>query len=260
VGYWQAKEFGVRLVAKQNNRASKKTASKDIAPRVSGKSIDRKTTVDLVADELRKRIIAGELVEGEPLLQEHLASDLGVSRIPIREALRQLEAEGLVTISSHRGGIVSELSLAEIKELFEARACLETWLLSVAVPEMTSADLHAAETMAKKMLTGEVAHWGDLNWKFHEALYMPARRPQTMLMVKRLHHNIDRYLRLQITLTSGWQKAQEEHLNIVDLCRAKDARRAAAALDTHIMAAANELIEKISEWRAKRTAGKRRDT
>lgn len=211
--------------------------------------IKRQTTVDLVSDELRRRIISGELAEGEQLLQEHLGRDLGVSRIPIREALRQLEAEGLVTISSHRGGVVSALSLEEIRELFALRACLETWLLSLAIPTMTDSDLVKAEVFANEMLTGEVANWGELNWRFHETLYAPAKCSQTMAMLHRIHKNIDRYLRMQITLTSGWQKAQEEHRNIVNLCRARDVRRAVAALDAHIMDASTDLIRVISERR-----------
>jgi DNA-binding GntR family transcriptional regulator len=218
----------------------------------SGQTIRRRTTVELVVDELRRRIMSGELAEGEQLLQEHLAKDLGVSRIPVREALRQLEAEGLVTISSHRGGVVSELSLPEIKELFELRACLETWLLTLALPAMTEADLDRAEAAANEMLVGEVVHWGELNWKFHEALCAPARREQTMTLLRRIHHNIDRYLRMQITLTSGWQKAQEDHRAIVNFCRAKDIRRAVAALDTHIMDAAGELVALISKLREAR--------
>jgi DNA-binding GntR family transcriptional regulator len=241
-------------MGKTTSKASKLVPTK-AAPATSRKNLKRQTTVELVADELRKRIISGELTEGEQLLQEHLASDLGVSRIPVREALRQLEAEGLVTLSSHRGGVVSKLSLDEIKELFETRSCLETWLLSLAIPLMTAADFDAVEAVVKQMLPGEITHWGELNWRFHEALYAPARRELTMLMLRRIHHNVDRYLRLQITLTSGWQKAHLEHRSIVDFCRAKDIRRATAALDNHIMNAANELIETISKRRAK--SGKR---
>jgi DNA-binding GntR family transcriptional regulator len=244
-------EVRVQRTAKKKTRVVEATEGQTPSMR---RGIKRPSTVDLVADELRRRIIAGELAEGEQLLQAHLATDLGVSRIPVREALRQLEAEGLVTISSHRGGIVSELSLAEIEELFETRGCLETWLLSLALPKMTNADLQSAENIARQMLHGEVERWGEMNWKFHEALYAPARRPQTMLIIKRIHHNIDRYLRLQVTLTAGRQKAQQEHLNIVALCRAKNVRKATAALNAHVNDAAKELIEKISEWRSKSKA------
>jgi DNA-binding GntR family transcriptional regulator len=238
------------IVTRTGRKSARSAAIRQAPVAPARKVIHRRSTVDLVADELRKRIISGELAEGGQLLQEHLAAELGVSRIPIREALRQLEVEGLVTLSSHHGGVVSELSLADIQELFETRVCLETWLLSLAIPAMTSQDLQAAEAIARRMLTGEVAHWGELNWKFHEALYAPARRPQTMLLIRRIHHNIDRYLRLQITLTSGWQKAQREHLRIVALCKARAISKAKAALAAHIKDAANELVQKISALRS----------
>jgi DNA-binding GntR family transcriptional regulator len=220
-------------------------------PEAGRRNLKRQTTAELVADELRNLIIAGEIAEGEPLLQEHLANQLGVSRIPLREAMRQLEAEGLITLSSHRGGVVSKLSVDDVKELFEIRSCLETWLLATAIPNMTTADFVAIDAVIDRMRPGEVTHWGELNWQFHEALYAPARRAQTLQLLRRIHHNVDRYLRLQISVTSGWQKANAEHRAIVEYCRTKDVRRATACLDAHILDASAELIETLSRRRAK---------
>lgn len=218
---------------------------------VKRKNLKRQTTAELVADELRSRIIAGEIGEGEQLLQEQLASDLGVSRIPLREAMRQLEAEGLITLTSHRGGVVSVLTMDQIRELFEIRACLESWLLTLAIPVMTNADFESLDAIIDEMHPGEIAHWGELNWRFHQALYAPARRDQTLQMLRRVHHNLDRYLRVQISVTSGWQKANVEHRSIVDFCRSRDVRRAAALLDSHIMDASTELIDALTKRRAK---------
>ncbi len=153
---------------------------------VKRKNLKRQTTAELVADELRSRIIAGEIGEGEQLLQEQLASDLGVSRIPLREAMRQLEAEGLITLTSHRGGVVSVLTMDQIRELFEIRACLESWLLTLAIPVMTNADFESLDAIIDEMHPGEIAHWGELNWRFHQALYAPARRDQTLQMLRRV--------------------------------------------------------------------------
>jgi DNA-binding GntR family transcriptional regulator len=203
----------------------------------------------MVATELRRRILAGELKEGEQLLQVRLGEELGVSRIPVREALRQLEAEGLVTMESHKGGVVSELSVAEIAELFSIRMALETWLLGEAIPKMTTADFDKARDIAQTMLVGEVTNWGALNFGFHEALYVAANRPTAIRMIRQLHQNIDRYLRLQITLTSGWQKAQEEHRAILALCEAGKTELAVAALRDHIRMASQELIAVIGEHR-----------
>jgi DNA-binding GntR family transcriptional regulator len=219
-----------------------------MAVKIAGK-LHRPSTVDIVANELRRQILAGELKEGEPLLQVQLGEELGVSRIPVREALRQLEAEGLVTMESHKGGVVSELSLPEIAELFAIRQALETWLLGEAIPKMTEVHFAKARGIAETMLVGEVDHWGALNFSFHEALYAAADRPTAMRMIRQLHQNIDRYLRLQITLTSGWQKAQEEHLAILEFCESGKVEKAVAALRDHIGAACGELLEVIEARR-----------
>src|SRR5687767_1427855 len=97
--------------------------------------------------------MAGTIPEGQQLRQEALAADLGVSRIPVREALRQLEAEGFVSIASHRGAVVSKLSLDEIAELFELRIRLECWLLGLAIPQMRDGDLEQAKAALETMIS-----------------------------------------------------------------------------------------------------------
>src|SRR3954471_15830423 len=106
-------------------------ASRQVVP------IHRQTIAGMTVEALRERILRGDFPEGEPLRQDALAAELAVSRIPVREALRQLEAEGLVTFSPHRGAVVSSLSLDEIDELFELRAAIESDLLARAIPAMT---------------------------------------------------------------------------------------------------------------------------
>ena len=105
-----------------------------------------------------------------PLRQERLAAELGVSRIPLREAIGRLEAEGLVTSVLHKGAVVSSLSLDEISELFEIRVQLETWLFELAVPKLTEDDLTLAEAITlEASRNGDVQTWGDLNFRFHES-------------------------------------------------------------------------------------------
>src|SRR5512146_794606 len=102
---------------------------KQMAAPAKTTAIKRQSMASAVADELRKRIVRGELHEGEQLRQDAIASQFDVSRIPIREALRQLQAEGLITIVANRGAVVSALSPEEIYQLFEVRAVLETYIL-----------------------------------------------------------------------------------------------------------------------------------
>ncbi len=211
-----------------------------------GNAIRRQTTVTLVADELRRRIMAGAIPEGQQLRQEALAADLGVSRIPVREALRQLEAEGFVSIASHRGAVVSKLSLNEIAELFELRIRLECWLLGLSVPQMRGSDLEQAEAALETMISNrKLENWGQLNWQFHAALYAPSGRTATLRILRRISENMDRYIRLQISLTSGQLKAHREHKQLLQLCRAGNVSRAVATLEEHIVDVRDGLMRQL---------------
>src|ERR1051326_3094699 len=95
--------------------------------------IRRQTVASMTVEALRERILRGDFPDGEPLRQDALADGRGWNLIPVREELRQLEAEGLVSFSPHRGAVVSTLSLDEIEELFELRAAIECELLRRAI-------------------------------------------------------------------------------------------------------------------------------
>src|SRR5215208_5109877 len=140
--------------------------------------IQRQTIASMTVVALRERILRGDYPEGEPLRQDALADELGVSRIPVREALRQLESEGLVVFNPHRGAVVSSLSLDEIAELFELRAEIECDLVRRAIPLITEQQLERATEVLDEfeaaLAAGEASRWGQLNWHFHAALYAPA--------------------------------------------------------------------------------------
>lgn len=226
--------------------------------------IRRQTVTDLTVEALRERILRGDYAEGTPLRQDAVATDLGVSRIPVREALRQLEAEGLVTFTPHQGAVVSTLSLEEMEELFELRALLETDLLRRAVPRLRSEDLDdAAEILdayEAAFERGDVAEWGALNWEFHSALLEPAGRPFTIGIVQNLQNQSDRYMRMQLALTHGEGRASHEHRAIADAARRGDADHACALLTAHILGAGRALVEFLRVHRAsddKRSSTKR---
>src|SRR6185369_17783448 len=160
----------------------------------------KRTIADQVAELVRQRILTGQLKGGQPIRQEHLAAELGVSRIPLREALKQLAAEGFVTITSHKGAVVAELSIQEVEELFDIRLKLEAWLLQLAIPALTERDLAALEKNMDEQRSPDILpRWGDVNWRFHEIMYLPASRPITLKLLKNIHDKIDRYLRLEVT-------------------------------------------------------------
>jgi DNA-binding GntR family transcriptional regulator len=216
----------------------------------------RQTLASLTLDSLRERILRGHFPEGEPLRQDAIAEELGVSRIPVREALRQLESEGLVTFQPHRGAVVSTLSLEEIMELFELRAELESDVLRRAVPLMTTDDDARARVILDAyeaaLASGEVARWGDLNWQFHSALYAPSKRHYTLNLLGKLHQHAERYLRMQLALTHGESRARNEHRAIAVAARKRDAQKAAQLMRDHILDAGKTLVTFLERHRGER--------
>lgn len=215
--------------------------------------IQRQTVASMTLEALRERILRGDFPDGEPLRQDALAEELGVSRIPVREALRQLEAEGLVTFNPHRGAVVSTLSLEEIQELFELRAHIECELLRVAIPRMSAEHLERAievlDEFDDALAAEEAERWGPLNWQFHSALYAPANRTLTIGVLQKLHQHSDRYFRMQVLIAHGGPTASKEHRAIVDAVVRKETDTAIELLRAHILGAGRSLIRLLGQQR-----------
>lgn len=198
---------------------------------------------DVVRDGLRKAIFSGDLVAGTQLRQDELAARFGTSRIPVREALRQLESEGLVTLHPNRGASVSSISLEEVLELLEIRIGLECRALKLAIPNMISGDFD----LAAQILQGyddEPApqKWGEMNWRFHETLYVPCGRPKLLTMIESNYGHVGRFVRLQVSLASGKEQPNREHWAILDACRAADINQAVKLLEDHIVHTQKSLL------------------
>lgn len=198
-----------------------------------------KTITAAVIQAIRRRILDGHYATGMKLNQDMLAAEFGVSRIPVREALFQLDAEGLVTIEPQRGATVSPLSAERMTETLELRAILEPYLLRHSVPKLTAADVTALgrvlEDYAAAIDADEVNRWGELNMAFHLGLYARAGRPRALATVTALLQESDRYTRVQLAASSAYQRrAQAEHLELLRLCRAGDVAAAARLMEAHI--------------------------
>ncbi|MCF8480606.1 MAG: GntR family transcriptional regulator [Rhodospirillum sp.] len=213
--------------------------------------LNRQTMSSGLTSILREAILNGQIAEGTQLRQDALARQYDVSRIPVREALRQLEAEGLIIGQAHRSSVVAALSLSEITEIFEIRSILEPHLLTLSLPRMSPADLKTAEGILdaydRALEVGDVKRWGELNWDFHQYFLIPADRPQTLAIVESLRRRVDRYTRMQISLTDGAQKSRVEHRDILKLARDGKADACAAAVAEHIQTAAAELVAVLRE-------------
>ncbi len=202
----------------------------------------RKTTVELVLDALRSRILSGAIAPGAPMRQEALAEELGVSRIPVREAIRLLSSEGLVDVLPHKGAFVSMLSKDEVREFFDLRQRLEPWLLHEAVPRISDTELAHAQAIVQAMDTAGADAWGRLNWQLHETLYAGAQRPAALAIVRALHEKSERYFRFQVVNAPIRDQAHREHLQLIALCRHRQADKAQAALEQHIAEAAEQIL------------------
>jgi DNA-binding GntR family transcriptional regulator len=218
-------------------------------------AIPRQSLTSAVADRLRDQIMRGEIAEGAQLRQDVIATQYHVSRIPVREALRQLEAEGLITIVPNRGAIVPELSPDDVEELFAIRALLEPEVLRLSIPRLTQSDFAKAEAVLHKYVDElrreeHMEEWGRLNWQFHSILYSGAHRPHFMSIIRNVNHNGERYTRLQLHLTRGMRRANEEHHGILELCRKREVAAACKLLRQHIQYAGQSLKTILQESRS----------
>ena len=216
--------------------------------------IPRTSLTLAVAERLREMILRGEFEEGEQLRQDAIAANFQVSRIPVREALRQLEAEGLIKIIAHRGAVVSSLSSDEIEELFDIRALLECEVLGLSIPNLTDADFERAEEILRVYekalwMQGDVGSWGRLNSQFHAVLYSRANRPHFMSIIRQINNNGERYTGLQLYLTRAFERAKKEHRQLLQLCRKRDVEAACALLKQHIQTAGRTLKETLQQRR-----------
>src|ERR1700721_617879 len=190
-------------------------------------AIPRQSLAAAVVERLRDKILHGELREGEQLRQDAIAAEFQISRIPVREALSHLAAEGLITIVANRGAVVSALSPDEIMQLFETRAVLECYMLRQAIANFTEKDFQAAEEILRHFEESlenhaDVKSWGQWNWTFHCALYAPANRPVMLSFLKTLNNNCDRYTRLHLVFTRELHLAGKAHHELLDACRTKN--------------------------------------
>jgi len=201
-----------------------------------------------ILDSLREDILSGTLVEGTALRQDQLASRYGASRIPVREALLQLEGEGLVRQQANRGYTVSKLSLAEISEEFDLRAMLESDLIMRAIPFMKRQNLSDAREVLDRLEgkdgnTVDAREWGEQNWLFHRLLLEPAGRERTLRIIHNLHRSGGRYVRMHMSLTDRTkQGADIQHRKLLRACAERDVHEARRVMAEHILLARDELL------------------
>ena len=184
---------------------------------------------------LRDDILNGVLAPGLQIRQEALAEQFGVSRVPVREALKQLEAEGLVKTELHKGAFVSTRSLEEIEEMLDIRIALEVRALKLAVPKLTREILDkAASILGTYDRSDSPQEWRDLNLAFHLTLYAASGRPLLVKMIEDVALINSHFMRTYISATVGRDDAQREHHEILDACARGSVARSLQLLEQHI--------------------------
>jgi DNA-binding GntR family transcriptional regulator len=193
------------------------------------------TRLDHVAQGLESEILEGRLVEGSALRQDAIARQYGVSHIPVREALRKLEARGLVRIEPHHGARVVGFSVGEILETLDVRVLLECAALEAAIPNLAREHFDNAEAVADLIdEQGDRKQWPTLNWRFHESLYSAAGRPVLLALIKQLHAD-PRSIRITSLITQDVKASNREHRKLIDLLRNDRNVEALALLRSHIL-------------------------
>ena len=202
------------------------------------------TTPDFIAESLRDDILRGDIAPGAPLRQEELAERFQVSRIPVRDALLRLEAQGLVRVYPNRGAFVISLSPDEVREVFEMRVLLEGDMIERAVPRMTPDDWRRIDAAhAEATRTAGTSGWVEGDWSFHRALYEPAGRSRQLDLIEQQRATVARYATRYDALPEHTARWLADHDSIVEACRARAAVAARKRLESHLARAADVVIE-----------------
>jgi len=208
----------------------------------------------LVAEELRAAILDGRFKPGEWLRQEKLAQELGVSQMPVREALKELAAEGLIEHVPYRGVRVVALSTEDIEDLYEHRAFLEARAAQLAAEHITAGEIAEMKAMLAEMESlppEQIAQYRKVNRNFHEMIFHISRREYLIRTLTQMWEAFPTMLIGNFAMTAQQPLPQRdpndqtEHREIVAALEAHEGLRAGEAMKGHILSAANHLIESL---------------
>ncbi|SEA12900.1 GntR family transcriptional regulator [Variovorax sp. YR216] len=196
-----------------------------------------------IRDTLREEILSGCLPGGSALRQDTLAERFNASRIPVREALRQLESEGLVTHHLNRGAVVKSMNVEQICEMLDIRVALECYAARLAVPNMVERDFDAMDRILDAYQeSNELSEWAEYNRRFHLALSAPANNRRLRQLIEEYCLNTDRYTHVAMSIATGKERPQNDHRRLVEACRQRDVAKVVALLEEHIMDTKRELM------------------
>jgi DNA-binding GntR family transcriptional regulator len=208
----------------------------------------QETASTRIADQLRASILIGEIEPGARLSQVRLAETFGVSRIPVREALQLLAAEGLVVPTSGATAVVTGMSVPELQELYEMREAIEPVATQIAVPNVGRAEIlqmrRELETMSS---SSDPQTWLTANTEFHATVYNKADRPRMVRTVEQLRKLTDRYLHLHLEVIGNTEHLHSEHTQILQAVEDGDAALAGALTRVHLATSHDFILQYLLE-------------
>jgi DNA-binding GntR family transcriptional regulator len=202
---------------------------------------------EIVFEAIREAIIRGDLKQGERLMETQLAEEMGVSRTPVREAIRKLELEGLVVMVPRKGAYVAGLSLKDIIDVFEIRSALEALAGALAAERITDNELEELERFL--VLIGECAEkndiqqFVDLDTRFHDLLFQATRNSRLLQMINNLRDQIQRFRETSLAYPGRLKRAFEEHKKIVEALSERNSELVASLAREHIESAENSFMD-----------------
>ncbi|MGI5824276.1 MAG: GntR family transcriptional regulator [Bacillota bacterium] len=206
---------------------------------------------EMVFDVLMDAIMSGQLPPGERLMEVQLAEEMGVSRTPVREAIRRLELEGFVVMIPRKGAYVAGLSIKDIVNIFEIRTALEQLAVGLAAERMTSDDLEALERMVVELSESaeeaDVEAWTELDKKFHQLIYEYSRNDRLIQMMNNIIEQINRYRIISLSNPEVRLHSIEEHKKIVEAMAERDIPAAEKAARDHLANTQTSLIVLLQE-------------
>lgn len=215
---------------------------------------ERQTTAAYVAGSLRAAIQSGQLPDGSELNQVALAEHFGISRVPVREALRALEAEGWITARAHHRAVVQALSSERIAETFELRALLEVHLVEKAIGHIDDAHIARLRALCDEMdAMDDHPSWVAANREFHRLLHECAGSPLTVELVEGLSSQVERYLRIRGESVIREGEAGAEHRAILQAAIDHDAGTARDRIRAHIDHTKRRVMEALAATRPEST-------
>ncbi len=204
---------------------------------------------DVVFNTLRQAILRGELKPGERLMEIQLANKLGVSRTPIREAIRKLELEGLVLMIPRRGAEVAEITEKSLRDVLEVRDALEKLAVDLACDRISKEDIQrlrdAAEEFHQVLKQGDVTEYAEADVKFHDIIYLATENQKLIQLLYNLREQMYRYRVEYLKRKEVHETLLAEHEHIIDCLEKRDKEAAKIAISTHIKNQAKTVSDTI---------------